>query len=588
MVKDWLKKIYLHASAIGVALILFFVGNSAAAAPSFTATLDRSTIGLGESATLSLTFTDLSLQEQLNLPGIPNVRWNGLGRSTSTTIVNGQASSITTHKFDLTPSTVGEFSIPAIQVKSGGAAYSTQPLKLKVVQGQAPPEEKSPAFVKLIVPRNQIYFGEPIAVEIQLYCQDARNLSMPQIQSDGFTVGNIPQPTQSRTRIGNDVYNLVAFKVIVAPTKVGALTLGPATCSLTLLTGPQNFFGQYTQERQVSLKSEPQVLQVLPLPTTNKPPNFNGAIGSFSMSFNAGPTNVAVGDPITVKVKISGRGALDLLSLPAQSDWREFKTYPATSKVEPTDPLGLEGTKTFEQVIVPQNSGITELPQFVFSFFNPERKRYQSITNPAVPLVVRPTAATPQPTVFLNNSNPAEKSSTVREIVHIKPQIGTIHTSSAPLLKQPWFLALQLVAPLAYFAGMILRKRREDFQRNPQLRREREVSKLVENGLKELTRHAAANESDQFFATLFRLLQEQLGERLNLPASAITEAVLDEQLRPNGVSEETLASIHELFQACNQARYAAHRSQAELAGYIPKTTEALTAVKKLKYESALV
>ena len=139
MVKDWLKKIYLHASAIGVALILFFVGNSAAAAPSFTATLDRSTIGLGESATLSLTFTDLSLQEQLNLPGIPNVRWNGLGRSTSTTIVNGQASSITTHKFDLTPSTVGEFSIPAIQVKSGGAAYSTQPLKLKVVQGQAPP-----------------------------------------------------------------------------------------------------------------------------------------------------------------------------------------------------------------------------------------------------------------------------------------------------------------------------------------------------------------------------------------------------------------------------------------------------------------
>ena len=35
-------------------------------------------------------------------------------------------------------------------------------------------------------------------------------------------------------------------------------------------------------------------------------------------------------------------------------------------------------------------------------------------------------------------------------------------------------------------------------------------------------------DSDQFFATLSRLLQEQLGERLDLPASAITEAVIEE------------------------------------------------------------
>jgi len=42
---------------------------------------------------------------------------------------------------------------------------------------------------------------------------------------------------------------------------------------------------------------------------------------------------------------------------------------------------------------------------------------------------------------------------------------------------------------------------------------------------------------EAFFATLFRLLQEQLGERLELPASSITEAVIEEHLRPRGVPE---------------------------------------------------
>ena len=44
------------------------------------------------------------------------------------------------------------------------------------------------------------------------------------------------------------------------------------------------------------------------------------------------------------------------------------------------------------------------------------------------------------------------------------------------------------------------------------------------------------------------LLQEQLGERLDLPASAITEAVIEEHLRPRNVPETPLAQLHELFQ----------------------------------------
>jgi len=299
------------------------------------------------------------------------------------------------------------------------------------------------------------------------------------------------------------------------------------------------------------------------------------------MQFDAGPTNVAVGDPITLKIQISGRGSLDLLSLPAHTDWREFKTYPATSKIESNDPLGLQGTKTFEQIVVPQNSEVKELPAFAFNFFDPEQKKYRTLSHPAVPLIVRPTAATPQPTVFSSNADVNEQRPS-RDIVHIKPQLGTMSALSAPLLRQPWFLILQSAAPLAWIVSLILRKRKEAWQNNPRLRRRREVEQTVKQGLNELSQQAAAKESEQFFATVFRLLQEQIGERLDLPASGITEAVVEEKLRPLGADAATQGLVQGLFQSCNQARYTSSRTSQELASYIPKVQKAMEELQKLK------
>src|SRR2546425_1304314 len=106
------------------------------------------------------------------------------------------------------------------------------------------------------------------------------------------------------------------------------------------------------------------------------------------MTMPAGPTNVAAGDPIPVRVQIAGRGAIDSLNLPEQPGWHDFKTYPPTSKVETTDPLGVQGTKTFEQTIVPQTADIKEIPPISFSFFDPDQKAYRALRQPAVKLVV--------------------------------------------------------------------------------------------------------------------------------------------------------------------------------------------------------
>src|SRR5205823_4813377 len=167
------------------------------------------------------------------------------------------------------------------------------------------------------------------------------------------------------------------------------------------------------------------------------------------------------------------------------------------------------------------------------------------------------------------------------EIVHIKPYLGVSPVAGTPLLQKPWFMAMQAIPVLTWLSLLLIRRRNEVLANNPRLRRQREVARKVADGLADLRRQADAQESDAFFATVFRLLQEQLGERLDLPASAITEAVIDERLRSRKVAEERLTGLHELFQICNQARYAPQRTSHELASFIPRVEAILKQLQQI-------
>jgi hypothetical protein len=201
------------------------------------------------------------------------------------------------------------------------------------------------------------------------------------------------------------------------------------------------------------------------------------------------------------------------------------------------------------------------------------------LSHPAIPVKVAPASGNgAQPTVLAvkgQSDEPKERT----DIVHIKLQPGPMIAIGPPLVRQPWFLALQAI-PLLSFVGLTLwRKRQDALANNPKLRRRIEVEKSVAAGTAELRRLAAAREIDPFYALLFRLLQEQLGERLDLPASAITEAVLDERLPKRGAFPELIERLRRLFHICNQARYAPMRSDQEL---LALSTELETALQELR------
>jgi hypothetical protein len=262
--------------------------------------------------------------------------------------------------------------------------------------------------------------------------------------------------------------------------------------------------------------------------------------------------------------------------------WKDFKTYPPSTKVETTDKLGMNGHKFFEQIVVPQSTDVKELPALSFSFFDTERKSYRTLTHPAVPLTVRPGGSAPAPTVLTAGRTSQANSPPPQDIVPIKQRMGAVAQIGPPLVQQPWFLALQSIPLLAWLATLVWRKRSDALANNPRLRRQRQVARIINDGLIDLRRLASENKSDEFFAVLFRLLQEQLGERLDLPASAITEAVIEEQLRPRRAPENVLASMQEMFQICNLARYAPIKSSQELTALVSKFEKVLRELQGLK------
>ena len=592
-----MERLLRNTFLFGLGLVVLCLGSPRLDAATFTASLDRDTIALGESATLSLTFEDGSPRNVPMPPNVAGLQIAYIGPSSQFSFVNGETKSTVTYNFTLTPRQAGDFTIPTLAADVGGQRLSSSPLKLKVLPPNSPPPEainsgSEVAFMRLSLAKTNFYIGEVTTANIKIYLRDdVQNHSQPQITSlpaDGFSAGKGTYQNAYSEQIGNRVYTVIPASIALTATKTGMASVGPVTGNIVVVLPSSNrggdpFFRQFFntgEQKQVTLATETLNVESLPLPAESVPPNFNGAVGDYTMTVTAGPTNVAVGDPITVRVQISGHGALDALTLPDQPAWRDFKAYPPTQNIKTTDQLGIEGVKTFEQIVTPQNTDVHELPAFSFSFFDPGAKTYRTLTQPPMQLAVHSGGTTPAPmiaaTKTANSQTPAPQ-----DLLPIKEQSGALTPARPPLLTRPVFLAAQSLPVLAWLAAFVWRKRTDSLANNPRLRRQRRVAQLVREGLNDLHRLAAENNSDEFFATLFRLLQEQLGERLDCPASSITEAVIDERLVPLGTPELTLAGLRELFQLCNQARYAPMRTSGELAAVIPQFENAVRELQKV-------
>ncbi len=482
--------------------------------PSVTAVLNSSEAALGETVHLEIRVAGAhgaDAPENIMVDGL-EIRRTGTSQRIEMNNLNLTSSVI--YDYTVMPLRAGRFTIPPQTIRVGNNSLRTPALTLNVADapgrssGARPGRDAAAAsasslvFAELIVPSKTAYVGEIVPVQIRMGFDPRvrpRLVEPPEITGQGFTAQKLQQSGENTETISGRPYEVVTFKTAIAAARAGKFEIGPVKAKAQVVvprrqSAPRsrprspfdlldqddpfsdpffsNPFSQRGERRDVEIKSEPVALEVKPLPK-NAPPSFSGAIGNFTMTTDAKPKTVQVGDPITVTSTISGRGNFDRVNAPVIEDERGWHKYPPSSKFKQDDEVGLSGTKTFEMVLSP-NDKKQGLPLLAFSYFDPVKEQYVTLHSEPIPINVQGGAAVAQNAGAAQSAAPTPSTGTARppvptatkqqDILYQLTERPRAAESFAPIYTQRVFWAAQLIPLLALigFAGWKIRRTRID------------------------------------------------------------------------------------------------------------------------------
>jgi hypothetical protein len=575
----------LHAPAVGLLLLLaavLLVCSGSAAAATATASLSSNSVAVGD-----------SVEMRVEVSGASQVRWSGSlsveglqidGPQMSRSLQFGRAFTTSiTFVFSIAPERAGTFTIPALQIQADGQQISTEPLKLTATAAgsagsstQGAGEPSAPRyFAQLLVPRESAYVGETLQVELRLHV-DAQILweptYMPSIDGEGFTKVKIPNPRRERARRDGREYDVLVFRTAITPSKAGKIKIGPSEIvfdaqipraqkrrsrSRSLF---DDFFDSdvfndpmFAQRQRLTTTAEAVELEIKPLPTAGRPPSFSGAVGQFKFSAEGSPTQVKIGDPVTMKMLVSGRGNFDRVNAPAVADSKGWHIYPATGNFTADDELGVSGTKSFEMAVVPEEKH-TSMPVLEFSYFDPEAGKYVTLTSPAAPLIVEGDAVPKPPPVSQSSvaAAPAPTPPAPDHILGLRYDVGQ-QRSFEPLYRNRTFVAAQAAPAAALLGFLIWRRTRKD-------EHSRVVAALRRHKTELWRTVRSAQSADSFYDAASRLLQVDAALATGGSESTFDAAGV---CRARQVDEQTAHVVQEIFEARAARVYAGRAAVAE-------------------------
>src|SRR6266567_1074747 len=505
-----------RAFLIGITAWIFAADFALADSPSITAVLTNSETVVGETVELQIKVTgsgDAHVPEEIPVNGVEIYR---TGENASSVISFGasgmQLTRSVTYTYTVLPKSAGTFTIPPQTIRIGSTPLRTPALTLNVADAPGRPSAAQPSrgtqsqsvrasdlfFAELIVPKKTAYVGEVVPVQIRIGC-DARfrwQLIEPSIEvsGQGFTTQKLQRSGETQETVSGRPFDLKIYKTAITAARAGKFEVGPVKANAQVLvprarSAPRsrsrspfdlfdlddpfsdpffsNPFAQIGERREVEIKSEPVALEVKPLPP-NAPPSFSGAIGNFTMSTDANPKSLQVGDPITVTTAISGRGNFDRVNAPVVEDERGWHKYPPSSKFKQDDEVGISGTKTFETVLAPNENKQT-VPVLAFSYFDPTKEQYVTLRSEPIAITVQGggAAAATQNVTANQPASPTpaiavapQKTQKPQDMLYQLTDRPATAESFAPLYTRPVFWTAQLVPLLGLigFAGLKIRR----------------------------------------------------------------------------------------------------------------------------------
>jgi BatD DUF11 like domain len=577
---------------------LAFSAHQGRAATSVSASLNPSQFSVDDNAVLTITVNGSS-SAALNIPQVAGLSLQRQGQSSRVQIINGSFSSSISYTYIVQADNPGTYTIPPIRVSAGGGTLSTAAISFQVTRPGSTPSNRgignSPAtrlgsgkanqiaFIRVNVDKKKSWIGEVIPIQIRAYFRQSIKAnvdSLPILKGDGFIMPQLDQkPPQTEENVGGTDYSVLTWNTTISAVKEGKHTLSlelDATLLLPQRSNPfpgfgdqdffqdnffQNFFGRY-RSKNVKITSRPITIESKQLPTADQPADFSGAIGHFKLSVQAKPDRVAVGDPITLDMIVSGEGNFDRVETPKFPEDRKWKSYPPSSEFKQGDGP-TKGRKKFEQAIVVKDDRVTEIPSLSFTFFDPTAEKYETLRSGPIPLTVKKSA--PAPTVAAQavpSSPSASPPKTQPEyhgiagLVPIHLELGTLRKRVVPLFARTWFLMILLLCAVLLITVFCWKIRLRQLERNPNLRRKKMMYEILARNMTRVKETARQNDSRLYLAACRKAIQEVLGNRWQTEASAITLADLQARLDPS-------SRLIAIFAAAEQVAYARYELSAE-------------------------
>jgi tetratricopeptide (TPR) repeat protein len=553
--------------AIALALALSLLPALVRADVSVRASLAPLRAQVGESLALSIDFSGAQDAAPPTLPPIPGFELSYRGPSTQVSIMNGQMNASVQHRYALLAMQPGRFTVGPFSAEYKGTQYQTASFNVEVVpaaqgsQAQAggDPGGQRALRLNLSVPRSEVYLNERLPIDINLYVGPVRagDVQYPIFTADGFSIDKFTEPTQHQESIDGQTVQVLHFQTTLMPLRSGALSIGPAALTLSVYDrrrGGGGFFDDsfFADRHPVTLRSDPVVLNVLPLPEEGKPPSFSGAVGSFTLDVSAAPVELNAGDPVTLTMTVRGQGHLPDTAAPALSTTRGFRTYETHATKSEGD------SKSFEQVLIPTDPRVAAVPAVRFSFFDPEKRRYEVLDSQAVGLTVRPPQQPQHAEIVSSGARPPKPEELGRDIVYIKDDPGTLSPRRSGLPVAAW-PALPL--PLLLFgAATWYDRQRTRLTGDLRYARFTRAGRMARESLAKAEQALLRQDRAAFYDAIFRTLQDYLAAKLDLPPGGIDANAAASR----GLPDDVVQAIRQLLDSCEQARFAPVGEAADL------------------------
>jgi BatD DUF11 like domain len=554
----------------------------------FTAAVDREEIGLDESVRydLTVTFSSKGDQGELSPPAFKD--WDVVGRSSAeqaSFTFSGSSPAFrrtTVTSYTLSPHKAGQLQIEPARLTVKGRVLTTAPVTVKVLasgqqasprrgqqRAQADEPQAAPGIdpflgvranakdltLKATVDLDQPVVGQQVTWTLWLLARvtlsGLERLQLPKM--DGFWTEELEQPQQlvSEARVvdGVPMQAYLLRKRALFPLRPGKVTIDPA--EVEVVTGMGALFSRSNVRRE----SQPLTLEVQPLPA-GAPAGFDaGNVGQWQLSASAEPIAVAVGQAVTLKVVARGRGNLRDLQLPKLPAIPGLRAYDATSTDKPGNEQGRAGgTRTVEQLLVPERTGELEVPALTMETFDPLSRQYKAVKTSPLRITVGPAAAGSAQGQAAQNLLAAGGMRPVR--LHLRTQ-----SSGAPPWERGWFWPALLLAPVLVGGGLFASRLGKAFALDPSVARVQRAAQAARKRLQGAEalleqQKTAGEDPGPFYAEVQRALAGYLQDKQGVSVAGLTREELARSLLEKGHSKVTCEKLSALLDECDRARFA--------------------------------